>query len=152
MYKLFPAEQHYILWLDLLPWTTLHFFLELIITLVLCLFSGFLSQTHSPALSLSVIHLFDLVSHIRKPVISIFFSDTSILVASILLLLFVLVAFWAPPSTISWIPCLPLPCFTFAFSGVRQKFLKTYYPASHFMDTWLSFELSLKIIFHVSLR
>lgn len=66
MYKLFPAEQHYILWLDLLPWTTLYFFLELIIALVLCLFSVFLSQTYSPALSLSVIHLFGMVSHMKK--------------------------------------------------------------------------------------
>ena len=63
------------------------------------LLSVLLLQIHSQALSL--IHLFDVASHIRRHMISIFFFlDTSTLEVSILLLLFVLVAFCALESTL----------------------------------------------------
>lgn len=77
------------------------------------LYSELLSQIHSQALSL--IHLFGLASHIRKHTISFFFLDTSTLEVSILLLLFVLVAFCALESTIPWILCPSLFYIAFSF-------------------------------------
>lgn len=68
-----PAEHLCILWLGFLPWTILHFFLKLIIALALSAWCLSLSQMHSQALLLLLSYLLDMTSHIKKPIISIFF-------------------------------------------------------------------------------
>lgn len=73
--KVFPAEPHCVLGLHFLSLITLHFFPGVNYCFgFICLVSIPLSQILSQPLSLSLMHLFSKVRHIRKPVIfQIFF-------------------------------------------------------------------------------